>query len=1212
MKDIKRAILLILLLAAIFSSLFKNPIPQVKADSNWLTGWNYRKTLTINNTSSEELKFYVGELTIDTVSLIAAGKMLFNAKDVRFTTADGTTEIPFWIKSGWNTASTKIMVQTPSISASSTTDIYFYYGNDEASYSTIPPLGSFPNSPNYVISTTELFAENIVFDSATNKYWWIFSDRLDTYHYGIRLASASDIDGAWTLEPSYLIFEAGYESDNPHLVKFDNYWYVYYERWAIGDEWAGGSRLWCQRSTTVNSGYSTGGISNPILSPTGVPDDWDEHRVCEPFVFKEGSIYYLFFMGGRKEGAILHEKVGYATSTSPTGSFTKYSGNPVMTGGSGLSGVWNNGGASSDICVADPSVIKYKDRFYIIYSSIGDDGFCREGIVWTDDFTSFIEYDGNPILGLGKSGNWDENRPFRGAIMEFGDYYYFAYAGRTSGMVTRNGITKVSRFADSKGYPPEQVYILYEDFESYSVGETVITTNKGYNEWKELVAGFTVQLNGTNKILMRTTHSVDAKIVVKEPIPQNKCIEFTFEHTLETLKVAGGLLDVQNDSYLYMTMMGYNDNLTIYERIDDAWIQRAYTAHTFDVNETYRCLFGRTGDKLIVKSDGISLEWTDPSPFIRSKSGLRQGGGEETEVTLFDDISIRRFTSPEPTWTTWGSEETEYPTYTMMFYSSSNDGHIYKDSLAYSAAWGATSGIINDGSTTFTVGQHRASYQIYRGYTFFDTNLIPDGVTITSVQLSLYLYQDDSDVDFSVTVQNGQPIYPHQPLQAEDYLQSHYSGNGGTLATSLFDVGGGGGGSAYYNLTFNSEGRSWINDVGTTKLCLRSSRDISESPPSIGVDETVIFYAREKGENYAPRLYVTYLSVGYSYILHGAYNEQGFRDGAINVTFYKTTENPETFLLDGTENKSVAEMPIAFHFDLGNNQSRTYYIKDSFEEIYVFRPSEPFFSYYFSIVDFVGITNGYLESLINANGTDRVVERWGLAILNDIPFTLSWGVVYKVRLVCDQGIYYFGEYLAGATTEFTLVVTRIEFPEDSTHIGNITLSCMRMNSTWISVNYFDAAYETSWVDVTIYEYRMSFVSYSTNSTGSTHQVNWYSALSSYDYSVVVTASHQTRGTLTWSRSLPSPQDRDNPWDFEWVGTFPIDSSQIIGMVLVCFFFAVFTQKSAPVGVIVAVLMAMFFTWMGWLDIGWTWLITTLGIAFIVALSMGRKRSEAPV
>ena len=99
----------------------------------WLFAWNYRKALTINNTSnSNGLTDYQVLTTLDTRSLISSGKMHSDCGDIRFTDSDGQTQLNYWIESGCNTSSTKIWVKVPSIPASSTKTIYLYYGNPGA------------------------------------------------------------------------------------------------------------------------------------------------------------------------------------------------------------------------------------------------------------------------------------------------------------------------------------------------------------------------------------------------------------------------------------------------------------------------------------------------------------------------------------------------------------------------------------------------------------------------------------------------------------------------------------------------------------------------------------------------------------------------------------------------------------------------------------------------------------------------------------------------------------------------------------------------------------------------------------------------------------------------------------------------------------------------------------------------------------------------
>ncbi|MGC9149598.1 MAG: DUF2341 domain-containing protein [Candidatus Micrarchaeia archaeon] len=98
-----------------------------------LTTWKYRRPITIDNTqNSNTLSNYQVLVTLDTASLISAGKLRSDCGDIRFTDSDAQTLLSYWIGSGCNTASTQIWVKVPSIPASSTKTIYVYYGNPSA------------------------------------------------------------------------------------------------------------------------------------------------------------------------------------------------------------------------------------------------------------------------------------------------------------------------------------------------------------------------------------------------------------------------------------------------------------------------------------------------------------------------------------------------------------------------------------------------------------------------------------------------------------------------------------------------------------------------------------------------------------------------------------------------------------------------------------------------------------------------------------------------------------------------------------------------------------------------------------------------------------------------------------------------------------------------------------------------------------------------
>ncbi|MFH1101064.1 MAG: DUF2341 domain-containing protein [Methanobacteriota archaeon] len=195
------------------------------------------------------------------------------------------------------------------------------------------------------------------------------------------------------------------------------------------------------------------------------------------------------------------------------------------------------------------------------------------------------------------------------------------------------------------------------------------------------------------------------------------------------------------------------------------------------------------------------------------------------------------------------------------FYSSDSDGYISYNENNYNRAHDSSTGTINDTTNYIYIGQKylalSGNYYIHKGYVFFDTSAIPDNAIITSATLSLYGYQDFSSYkDFDITIQSGQPTYPNDPLETSDFDYTKYSGDGGSLNTTSFIT------TGYNTIPLNSDGFSWINPTGTTKLCLRSSRDINQqgAPGGSPIDqnEYVVVYAQEKGAGYKPKLIINY------------------------------------------------------------------------------------------------------------------------------------------------------------------------------------------------------------------------------------------------------------------------------------------------------------------------------------------------------------------
>jgi uncharacterized protein YjdB len=94
--------------------------------------WTYKVPITITNLGASTLTNYQVSITLNTSALVSAAKMQASGNDIRFTDAS-CTNLPYWIESGMNTASTVIWINVNNIAPSTTTTNYLYYGNAGAS-----------------------------------------------------------------------------------------------------------------------------------------------------------------------------------------------------------------------------------------------------------------------------------------------------------------------------------------------------------------------------------------------------------------------------------------------------------------------------------------------------------------------------------------------------------------------------------------------------------------------------------------------------------------------------------------------------------------------------------------------------------------------------------------------------------------------------------------------------------------------------------------------------------------------------------------------------------------------------------------------------------------------------------------------------------------------------------------------------------------------
>lgn len=105
---------------------------NLSAQNTCLPGWRYTQPISIRNFIFGLLNDWQVRVTVNTQALIGAGKMNPDGSDIRFTTSDCCTQLPYWIQSGLNTPTTVIWTRVPQLFSLDTTWIQMYYGNPAA------------------------------------------------------------------------------------------------------------------------------------------------------------------------------------------------------------------------------------------------------------------------------------------------------------------------------------------------------------------------------------------------------------------------------------------------------------------------------------------------------------------------------------------------------------------------------------------------------------------------------------------------------------------------------------------------------------------------------------------------------------------------------------------------------------------------------------------------------------------------------------------------------------------------------------------------------------------------------------------------------------------------------------------------------------------------------------------------------------------------
>ncbi|MFH2232009.1 MAG: DUF2341 domain-containing protein [Patescibacteria group bacterium] len=449
---------------------------------NWLTDWDYRQSFVITNSTASELTNYQVSTTIDTQTIISASRIQSDCDDIRFTDSDGSTLLDFWIESGCNSASTIIWVKVSSIAASSSTNIYFYYGNSDASSGEAAYTDAMgPYTENLVTGSPGWARRaeqgSLVYD---NKMW-IFGggDELDNFYNDVWYST----DGiTWTEATSSAGWTTRYGMG---VVEFDNKMWLY-----GGYKYSGDYRndVW----------YSTDGIT------------WTEATSSAAWLprLRHGALVYdnkMWVLGGFRSGPIYKNDVWYSTDgitwTEATSSAAwagreaaealVYDNKMWVIGGNQSATFFNDVWYSTDGITWTEATSSaawvpthrgktsavFNDRMWILGSEV-EAWFSTDGITWTEA-TSSVSW---PQLSQGVAVYQDKIWIIGGYDLDTSavvdDVYNFAYRNLTSPepSATSGSTALVSPTIESYDVQPRSIGLAWAT-STYPAGTTFYANN---------------------------------------------------------------------------------------------------------------------------------------------------------------------------------------------------------------------------------------------------------------------------------------------------------------------------------------------------------------------------------------------------------------------------------------------------------------------------------------------------------------------------------------------------------------------------------------------------------------------------------------------------------------------------------------------------------------------------------------------------------------
>lgn len=153
---------------------------------------------------------------------------------------------------------------------------------------------------------------------------------------------------------------------------------------------------------------------NPILSKAEV-SGWEHYGVFAPKIYFHDGAYFMYYSASDSREI----SSGLAFSKDLI-KWERYKNNPILT--TGLKGEWD------ERCAEIISIIKIRDGFVLFYEGEDRKNCYRIGMAYSKDLISWVKAQNNPVVDIGKTGEFDDKSILAPHVVVNGDKLYLYYS----------------------------------------------------------------------------------------------------------------------------------------------------------------------------------------------------------------------------------------------------------------------------------------------------------------------------------------------------------------------------------------------------------------------------------------------------------------------------------------------------------------------------------------------------------------------------------------------------------------------------------------------------------------------------------------------------------------------------------------------------------------------------------------------------------------